>query len=839
MPNSQINSEPNPSFFGSSQPAAKATGGFGLLDLLSGMNDAQEAATSFGNGPLLILAGAGSGKTRVLTHRIAYKLQQGVEAPRILAVTFTNKAAKEMKARLGKIVGESTTKDLWVGTFHSVCGRILRREIHHYQTPPSGEANEIRQWTKNFVIYDEDESMAAVKAAIAEQNLDPKLYVPKSARAFISECKNRLLTAFDAASKATEFKAERMARIYDSYESILARHNALDFDDLLLMTVKLLQQHPGVLRQYHDQFHHLLVDEFQDTNETQYELIRLLAEGKAPNDRSAASQEQLWDNRSLTVVGDVDQSIYSWRGANFRICLNFQKHYPTAPCIKLLKNYRSTENILAVANAIIEKNENRLPKDLQAVHDAGEPITCYEAKDELDEAHFVVDQLGMLTREKSYKAGDCCILYRTNVQSRALEDVLITRGIPYTMIGGLKFYERREIRDVMAYLTVIFNDQDGYSVKRIINVPKRGIGKTTLDKLESFGSETRQSLYQVLQQVEQVPEINKGTTQKIQQFVALIEGLKAKAHMLPLDELLLAIIEDSHLIEFLKTEDPGDTEGRVANVEEFINVTRQFMALNPEEGLPEFLTQMSLLSDIDSAEPAENKLVLMTLHAAKGLEFKVVFLVGLEEGLFPHMCSLNDKDGMEEERRLMYVGVTRAEERLYLSFARRRMVFGETQYAAPSRFLKEAPSELLKGYYNLDPQPSYGTDDGDGWGRRGPLRSGTMPVSGSGASSGAGSGGWATRQNSQGASSNAYEDSDGRVMRPIGKPASTPPPSGPAKNKTTETFEAGDRIKHAKFGNGTVDQVLATDDKRLYNIQFDTIDTKKLLDPRYVLLEKM
>ncbi|MFN8614314.1 MAG: UvrD-helicase domain-containing protein [Vampirovibrionales bacterium] len=809
------------------------------LNLLEGMNEAQAQAVAYGNGPLLVLAGAGSGKTRVLTHRIAHKLQQGIEGPRLLAVTFTNKAAREMKERLAKLVGESVSKDVWVGTFHSVCGRILRREIHHYQTPPSGQAQEIRQWTKNFVIYDEDESMAAIKAAIAEQNLDPKLYVPKSVRAFISECKNRLLTAHDAASKASEFKAERMARIYDSYESILARHNALDFDDLLLITVKLLQQHPAVLQHYHHQFNHILVDEFQDTNETQYELIRLLAEGDAKrHSADTPTNPDRWSQRSLTVVGDVDQSIYSWRGANFRICLNFQTHYPTAPCLKLLKNYRSQANILAVANAIIEKNDNRLPKELQAVHDAGEPITCYEAKDELDEAHFVVDQLEKLTLEHGYLPGQCCILYRTNVQSRALEDVLITRGIAYTMIGGLKFYERREIRDVMAYLTTLFNDHDGYSVKRILNVPKRGIGKTTLDKLETYGSQTRQSLYQVLQQVEQVPDLNKGTTQKIQQFVALIEGLKVKALQLPLDELLLAIIEDAGLIEFLKAEDPGDTEGRVANVEEFVNVTRQFMALNPTEGLPEFLTQMALLSDIDSAEPAENKLVLMTLHAAKGLEFKVVFLVGLEEGLFPHMRSLHDRDGMEEERRLMYVGVTRAEERLYLTFARRRMVFGETQYAAPSRFLKEAPSHLLSGYYNLDTESGYGTDENDSWGRRGPLRNGTEPQWAP--RSNRDSGRWATRQAPTSLSENTYEDSDGRIMRPIGKStASASKTTGPANNKTTDCFETGDRVRHAKFGTGTVDQVLGSDDKRLYNIQFDSIATKKLLDPRYVLLERM
>lgn len=782
------------------------------LALIEGLNDSQQQAVQHPGGPLLVLAGAGSGKTRVLTRKIAFMLAKGIEPPRILAVTFTNKAAKEMKARIQDLVGETLAKGLWIGTFHSVCGRILRRDITQYQTP-SG-----RSWTQNFVIYDESESMAAMKAAINELNLDPKLYVPKTIRYMISDLKNNMIDAYQYASQAKDFRAENLARIYDAYESIMVRNNALDFDDLLMITVKLLQTQPQVLDKYHEQFEHVLVDEFQDTNNTQYEMIRLIVEGLPAEHRSKEHSQALFERRSLTVVGDVDQSIYSWRGANFKICLNFQSDYPQATMIKLLHNYRSTATILKVANDIIENNKERLPKDLMAVQGDGDPILCYEAKDEIDEAHFVINQFYKLTRDGNVKPGDCAILYRTNVQSRVIEDTLIAKGISYTMIGGLKFYERREIKDVMAYLTVIFNDADGYSVKRVINVPKRGIGKTTLEHLENFASHHNISLYQALKQVEVVPGLKPAAIKKLTDFVGLVESLKEQSHALPLDELMLAILEQSGYYDALKLEDPTDSEGRVENVEELVNVVRQFMANNPEEGLPEFLTQMALLSDIDSAEPAENKIVLMTLHAAKGLEYPVVFMIGLEEGLFPHARSLNDNSGMEEERRLMYVGVTRAEKRLFFSFARRRMVFGEAKYATPSRFLKEAPQNLLTGMYSLDAE---GADDEVFRSRSGvALRD------------------RAGRSGERGGSS-----SYGGHGQPARRPAQAESKSLSRKNttkaKTTESFAEGDRIQHSRFGIGTIVQVIPSGEKRLYNVQFDTIENKKLLDPRYVKLDKI
>lgn len=765
--------------------------------LLKGLNDEQQAAVSYPNGPLLVLAGAGSGKTRVLTRKIAYKLALGIQPQNILSVTFTNKAAKEMNARVKDLVGEDVSKGLWIGTFHSVCGRILRRDVQHYQTKGG------RSWTRNFVIYDESESLAAVKAAIKERDLDPKLYVPKQIRYMISDLKGRLLDAYEYASTAKDFRAEKISEIYDSYEAILSRNNALDFDDLMVITVKLLQQHPNVLDKYHEQFQHILVDEFQDTNEAQYEIIRLLTEGLPAAHRAVDSHPELFANRSLTVVGDVDQSIYSWRGANFRICLNFQKDFPSASLLKLLKNYRSTANILEMANTIIQNNEDRLEKELHAVHGKGEAIFCFEAKDEIDEAYFVIDQFKKLTANGEFKRGDCAILYRTNVQSRAIEDVLISKGISYTMIGGLKFYERREIKDVLAYLTVLFNPQDGYSVKRVMNVPKRGLGKTTIEHLEKYGSLHNVPLFVAIQNAEQIPELKPKARATLATFVELINSLRQQAMNLSLDELMLAIIEQSGYYQFLKDEDPEDNDGRVANVEELINVARQFMAANPDEGLPEFLTQMALLSDLDSAEPEENKVVLMTLHAAKGLEYPAVFLVGMEEGLFPHARSLNDRDGMEEERRLMYVGVTRAERRLFMSFARKRQVFGETKYNTPSRFLKEAPSQLLTGYYSLDNESTFDSDpDKIRVGKGFPLRD-------------------------QQARSN-YQTPESPVLK---KRAT-------AKAKTTDTFDVGERIRHQKFGVGTVDQVIATGNKRLYSIAFDNIKGKKLLDPRYVQLER-
>jgi DNA helicase II / ATP-dependent DNA helicase PcrA len=779
--------------------------------LLQGLNTEQCQATAAIFGPVLVLAGAGSGKTKVLTSKIAYMIDQGVQPEHILAVTFTNKAAKEMKARVEAIL--PSARSSWIGTFHSVSSKLLRRDIDQY-TAPTG-----RSWGQNFVIYDESDSIAAVKAAVQQHNLDEKMYVPKALRYQISELKNSLLDAHQYAHSVnkTDYKAEKLALVYDSYEAIMSKHNALDFDDLLMLTVKLLQQQPAVLSRYHQHFQHILVDEFQDTNNAQYELVRLLAEGSVT--RAPELHNQLWQTRSLTVVGDVDQSIYSWRGANFRILLNFQKDFPAVQMVKLQKNYRSKATILEAANSVIENNSERLPKTLEATRGEGEKLYCYEAKDDRDEAFFVVDRFQQLINQHNYKPSDCCILYRTNAQSRSLEDVLMSRGIPYTMVGGLKFYERREIKDLLAYLTILFNPQDDYSLKRIINVPKRGVGKTSLDKLEQLAAQHRCSLFDLLQHVEFYSGVVSAKFAKtLLAFGATLQNLRQHADQHPADELLVQVAEATGYLEELRNDDPKDAEGRLANVEEFVSVAKQFHKDNPEDGLPEFLAQMSLLSDLDSADAVDSKLTLMTLHAAKGLEFPVVALCGLEEGIFPHFRSLNSTDQMEEERRLMYVGLTRAEDCLMLTYARRRMIFGDIRYQRPSRFLMEIPPRLIAGDYSLDAeggrnQMSTSVEPFETFGGAGIK---LQPMGGSASS------GPAKLNPAGGASRPSAGGNSGKLHA-----------TGPGGS----VYKKGDRVRHGKFGEGTVIQVFGEGPKTLYNVQFDSIEGKKLINPKFAPLE--
>lgn len=884
--------------------------------LTHGLNPAQKDAVTASFGPLLILAGAGSGKTRVLTHKIAYMLQHGIYPGEILAVTFTNKAAKEMKHRLENLVGQHTAQWLWIGTFHSICGRILRREIDKYTTP-SG-----RGWKNNFVIYDESESMSAVKDAIKKLNLDDKLYAPKSIRYMISGFKNQLIDAHTYASEAKDFKSEKIAQIYDAYEEALTKSNALDFDDMLLITVKLLQQNLDILQRYHQKFKHVLCDEFQDTNDVQYELIRMLAEGCPSGQRDSLDVAALWKDRSLTVVGDVDQSIYSWRGANFRIILNFQKDFPNGRLIKLLENYRSSANILDVANAIIENNTERLPKELKSVKGAGEKITCYEAKDDREEAFFIVSSLTQLTEGGQYKPGECCILYRTNVQSRVVEDVLISKGIPYTIIGGTKFYERREIKDVLAYLTVIFNESDNYSLKRILNVPRRGIGKTSIEKLEQAAEARAVSLYEILKHSDQLAllgpeyELRGKALKAIGGFINIMESLKRQAQELPLDQMILQILDQTGYYEELRIDDPTDSEGRMANVEELVSVAKQFLqdqlisaqrlkdasnveGIDPEDlaeaqgdaspysQLCDFLTQMALLSDLDGAEPVENKFVMMTVHSSKGLEYPVVALCGLEESLFPHFRSLNDNEQMEEERRLMYVAVTRAADKLYISFARRRLVMGEFRYSQPSRFLGEMPKHLLTGFYTLDKESGadrfskpesrerdrYGdwsdsnfqddTPPSSFKSKSGTSGYGSSKYGGSGSGSSYGTGkskpkpskpvgysdsGW----RSSGGQTNDYykqdrfvkarnqqqaDRKDGYTVKIGGNTPSSNDIADRGAPGAGFSFTVGQRVTHPKFGEGTVAQVIGQGAKTIYGIKFDTIAGQKLLDPKIAKIE--
>lgn len=770
------------------------------------LNPAQQRAVEQITGPALVLAGAGSGKTRVLTHKICHLIESGAHPAEILSVTFTNKAAKEMQNRVNNKLGQDLARGMWLGTFHSIAGRILRRDIQQYQA----EAG--RTWTNQFVIYDESDTVAVVKEALKLCNLDEKLYNPKATRYQISNFKNQLLTPQQYASQGQGYRHEKLAMIYDTYEQLLCRNNALDFDDLLLKVVRLLQTSPELLQRYHRHFQHILVDEFQDTNDSQYEMIRLFSEGCLIQDRDTLDRKVLWNNRSLTVVGDVDQSIYSWRGANFKIILNFQRDFPESELIKLEENYRSTGNILELANAVIENNSERLDKTLIAVRGQGSQIDCYEASDDRDEAYTVVRQFQKLIAEKGLKPGECCVLYRTNAQSRSIEDVLMSLGLPYTVVGGTKFYERREIKDVMAYLTLIFNAQDGYSVKRVINVPKRGIGSTSLQRLEAIGHAEEVSLFEVLQRVEQYPEIPKKAQNAIRQFVTLIQQFQQQLEAgATLDELVVSILEQTGYVDELRKDDPVDDEGRIQNLEEFVNVTKQYLIDNTDGDLAGFLTQMALLSDLDTADARENMFVLMTLHAAKGLEYKAVALVGMEEGLFPHSRSNADNAQLEEERRLLYVGITRAEEYLQITYARKRMVFGDIRYSSPSRFLKEMPGHLLNGMYTLDREPRYEDRNNDGvddWQR--PAYRGNMPG----------------RANERSAAGDSYKPISASELLKSPKPAAP-----------VNLLEKGTRVSHPKFGEGTVEQLLGEGQKAIYSIQFDRIAGKKLLDPRFANLE--
>jgi DNA helicase II / ATP-dependent DNA helicase PcrA len=788
-----------------------------VSSMINTLNSEQKQAVLHQQGPVLVLAGAGSGKTRVLTHKIAYAIEQGTHPAEILAVTFTNKAAKEMNLRIQALLPPAMATGLWVGTFHSICGRILRYEIDRYSTPTG------KTWSRSFVIYDESNSISAAKEAIKTLGLDEKLYVPKQLRYQISSLKSQLLSPYQFASQAKDFKNERLAQIYDLYETILNRNNALDFDDLLLKTVELLQNNPDIRDRYHKQFQHVLVDEFQDTNDAQYEIVRLFVEGCSQAERVAVvNTPGFWNKRSFTVVGDVDQSIYSWRGANFKIILNFQHDYPQGELIKLETNYRSSETILKLANSIIENNSERLPKVLKSHKGIGEKAICYEAKDDRDEAFYIIDQFQALVREKNYLPSQCCILYRTNSQSRSFEDILMTRGLAYTIVGGLKFYERREIKDVMAYLTILFNEQDAYSIKRVINVPKRSIGKASVEKIEAFASREGLSLYEALLRVDQISELGGKAQKAVGQFMATILDLKKQSQTLSLDQLILYLAEATGYTAELKTEDPTDSEGRIQNIEEFVSVASQYLMDTIDGDLGGFLTTMALLSDIDSAELAENKFLLMTMHASKGLEYPVVAISGLEEGLFPHSRSLSDTSQMEEERRLMYVGVTRAEDLLMMTYCRRRMTFGEFRYATPSRFLKEAPSELLSGMYTLDSEPSsYGGGSSGGFSSR----SSGYTTRGTG-------GGYELPKTSGYSSSRFVEDDHDYRPRQAAKQSSKPMASVPIK-----LLAVGTRVGHLKFGDGVIHQVIGENEKAVYSIQFDTIAGKKLLDPRLAKLE--
>ena len=640
-----------------------------MNSLLTGLNKEQQQAVQHTEGPLLILAGAGSGKTKVLTVRIAHLLAQGVNPYEILAITFTNKAAKEMKSRVEGLVGDVANR-IWLSTFHSFCAKFLRFELDNFLG-----------YNSNFTIYDTSDSQAVIKAALKALNLDDKYYPVGAMIGAISDAKNKLLFASDFRKQARDFYQQKVADVYEYYERELRKNNALDFDDLLLVAVKLLQSNAAVLDKYSKRFRYVMIDEYQDTNHAQYLLAKLLASH--------------WKN--IAVVGDADQSIYAWRGADIQNILDFEKDYPNCTSIKLEQNYRSTKIILDAANAVIENNEGRPKKNLWTDKTEGAKIQHFTAQSEHEEAAFIGDTIAKKHDIHGVPYGDMAILYRTNAQSRVLEEALIKRALPYTMVGGTKFYDRKEIKDVLAYLRVLYNPFDDLSLLRIINVPKRSIGATTVAKLQDYARANGTSLFMTLTQLHLVDTIKGKTKEKLEEFGILIFTLVAEMEDKTVLDILESILDRTgYLAQLEESTDPQD-QARAENIGELLSVAKDFQDTNPTGTVEDFLEQVALVNDVDSFEQEESKVTLMTLHAAKGLEFPIVFLGGLEEGLFPHSRTLMNPEEIEEERRLAYVGITRAEKELYISNATTRTVFGRTSSYLPSRFIDEIPEELVDG----------------------------------------------------------------------------------------------------------------------------------------------
>ena len=650
-------------------------------NLLSSLNEVQREAVQHTEGPLLILSGAGSGKTRVITHRIAYLLEHHDVSPyRILAVTFTNKAAKEMKDRLDVLVKGSVSRDLWVATFHATCARILRRDIEKLGKNAETESvsrSRDHAYTRDFTIFDTGEQATLVKDVLRQLNYSDKQYNPRAILSHISRVKNESISPEAYRHIADGYFERIVAEVYTLYQDALRLNNSLDFDDLLLFTVRLLNENPEVCQFYQDKFEYILVDEYQDTNRCQYELVNLLTGTK----------------QNICVVGDDDQSIYAFRGADIRNILDFEKDYPNTRVLRLEQNYRSTQNILDAAWGVVHNNKARKAKKLWTDNDMGEPITCYEAMDENDEAGYVGTQIEDWHAEGvNYK--DFAVFYRTNAQSRIFEEAFRAADIPYQIVGGVGFYDRMEIKDLLAYLRVVCNPNDSVSVRRIINVPSRGIGATTLDRLMNFAARQGISLFAAIQRVGEITAINRGLQTKVQRFAKIFDDFDAA--MLPADALD-HVLKVTGYLKNLKAQRTIEAQNRVENIEELINAVIEYEQSTPEPTLSDYLENVALTADIDAMETDTTDMVtLMTLHSAKGLEFPFVFIVGMEEGYLPHQRSLDTQAELEEERRLCYVGITRAMEQLYLLHASSRRTFRETEYRVQSRFISEIPEHLVK-----------------------------------------------------------------------------------------------------------------------------------------------
>ena len=644
-----------------------------MQELIEGLNDKQKEAVLWTDGPCLVIAGAGSGKTKVLTHKIAYLMMEKKVKPwNILAITFTNKAANEMKERVEKLVGEAA-KDMWIGTFHSICVKILRKYIDRLG------------FDHSFLIFDTSDQRTLVKECMKTLKIDDKMFTDRSVLAEISNGKNDMLEPKAYQVKyAGDYRREIIGRIYELYQQRLKENNAIDFDDIINYAIKILTENEDVLEYYTNKFQYVLVDEYQDTNKAQFTLVTILAS----------------KHGNITVVGDNDQGIYSFRGADITNILNFEKDFPGTKIIKLEQNYRCTGNILKAANAVIKHNENKYEKKLWTENEEGSLPIIHKSDDEYDEGRYIVEEINHLKREEYFKYSDFVVLYRMNSQSRAIEEILRREGIPYKIVGGLKFYERKEIKDIISYLRLIYNFSDNISLRRIINEPKRGIGKTSIDNIGEISEQTGLSMFDIIKHAEDygLNRVKANSTE----FIETIEYLRGKMEELSISELIKETLQKTGYVKALELENTTEAESRIENLEEFLTVAIEFEEEEAENTLGDFLEGITLSSDIDDMEETDDSVTLMTLHSAKGLEFPVVFLVGLEEGIFPGNKSIGEPKELEEERRLFYVGITRAKQYLYLTCAKKRTIFGSTSYNAISRFVNEIPSELLEGFEELD-----------------------------------------------------------------------------------------------------------------------------------------
>lgn len=731
-------------------------------ELLAGLNPKQKEAVLHTEGPLLIMAGAGSGKTRVLTHRIAYLIEEkNVNPWNILAITFTNKAAREMKERVNSILGQGG-EDVWVSTFHSMCVRILRRDV------------DAIGYDRNFTILDGSDQLTLMKRILKELNIDPKKYDPRSILGAISNAKNELLTPETYAERQGSFFEEIVARCYDAYQKALRNNQSMDFDDLIMNTIRLFEENEKVLTYYQNKFHYLHVDEYQDTNHAQYTLVNMLAARF----------------RNLCVVGDADQSIYGWRGADMQNILDFEKDYNDATVILLEQNYRSTKSILDAANQVIKNNSNRRDKSLWTDNQAGEQITYYRADSERDEAQFIVSKIKEEIQSNNRSYNDFAVLYRTNAQSRVIEDTLVKSNVPYTMVGGHKFYDRKEIKDIIAYLNIINNPRDGVSFERVINTPKRGIGAASVEKLRSFAELHDWSMVEAAQNID-LANISGKAGRMIGEFGTMITQFQEMVTYLPVTDLVDQVLERTGYLDELKNQRTLEAESRLENLEEFRTVTQEFDKRNeaqdeeeaPEEKLAVFLNDLALVSDLDDYQEESAQVTLMTLHAAKGLEFPIVFLIGMEEKIFPLSRSLMEEAELEEERRLAYVGITRAEESLYLTNAFSRTLYGKTQYNQPSRFVAEIDDSLLNAVgMQSQPKASY---------------------------------------------SNPFQS---KVMQPKYQHATREPvTSKTASGGENESWNPGDKVQHKKWGVGTVVKVSGNAKDVELDIAFPQQGVKRLL----------